>query len=276
MPAVPLRTSLVPHRELSTILFSRPDQHPSMAVSDLVSFGGSDDGELDDSLSLAASDAEELSGSYNDSATSHSAQPVHPAQEWTSIFSVSCLRLWRSWVWNGLPKRNLPVAAWINGFCRGNIRPLDNELRHSSPRSTTRSPNIGVHHTRPANVPLLPPPSLRSTMRKKKVTTACLPWMSQWPRISAHPRPLAGRQKPPTRQSRAGQLQFSLDVPIHRLDKRPQRFTPWQSCKCSRPNSSAQWMSLTRTRSFQQAAQCDQPGPACHQDDSPGDWQIHG
>ncbi len=136
-----------------------------------------------------------LSGSYNDPTPSHSAQPAHPAQQWTSIFSASCLRLWRSWVWNGLPQRNLPVAVWMNGPCGGAVRPLDNELCHSSQRSTTRSPNLGVHHTRPAYVPLLPPPSLRSTVRKKKVTTACLPWMSQWPRISAHPWPLAGRQK---------------------------------------------------------------------------------
>ncbi len=46
-----------------------------MAASDLVSFGGSNDGELEDSLSMAASDAEELSGSYHDLAPSHSAQP---------------------------------------------------------------------------------------------------------------------------------------------------------------------------------------------------------
>ncbi len=43
-------------------------------MSDLVSFGGSDDGELDDSLSLAASDSEELAGSYNDPAPSQSVQ----------------------------------------------------------------------------------------------------------------------------------------------------------------------------------------------------------
>ncbi len=53
----------------------RPDQHPSAAASDLVSIGGSDDGELDDSLSLAASEAEELLGSYNDPAPSQSTQP---------------------------------------------------------------------------------------------------------------------------------------------------------------------------------------------------------
>ncbi len=74
-PAVPLHTSLSSHRELSPVLFTCPNQHPSAAVSDLVSFCGSDDDELDNSLSLAASDAEELSGSYNDPACSQSAQP---------------------------------------------------------------------------------------------------------------------------------------------------------------------------------------------------------
>ncbi len=61
------------------------------------------------------------------------------------------------------------------------------------------------------------------------------------------PQPLAGRQKLPTRPKRVGRLQLLLDEPIHRLDKRPLRFTPWRSCKCSRQNSSAQWMSLIRT-----------------------------
>ncbi len=69
------RTSLSPHKEISPILFTHPDQHPSVAVSNLISFGGSDDSELDDSLSLAASDAKEMAGSYNDPAPSQSAQP---------------------------------------------------------------------------------------------------------------------------------------------------------------------------------------------------------
>ncbi len=58
--AVPPRTSLCPHREFSPVLLTHMNQHPYAAASDLVSFGGSDDGEMNDSLSLAASDAEEL------------------------------------------------------------------------------------------------------------------------------------------------------------------------------------------------------------------------
>ncbi len=152
---------------------------------------------MDDSLSLAASDAEELSGSYHDPA------PLYPAQAWTPIFSASCLTLWRR-VWNGLPQRNRSVATWMNGSCWCAARLLVNNLHYSSQRSTMRSPNLDMHPTRPAYVPLLPLPSLRSKARKKKDTTACFPWMSQWPRISAHPRPLVGRQKPPTRPNYVG------------------------------------------------------------------------
>ncbi len=65
-PAQILRASLSPHREVSPVLFSQPDQRPSASVSDLVSFGGSDDELADDSMSLVASDVEELSGSVTD------------------------------------------------------------------------------------------------------------------------------------------------------------------------------------------------------------------
>ncbi|KAL0176639.1 hypothetical protein M9458_028969, partial [Cirrhinus mrigala] len=58
--AQPPRASPSPQREGSPVLFTRPDL-------DLVSFGGSEDDMLD-SMSLAASDTEELSGSVNDPA----------------------------------------------------------------------------------------------------------------------------------------------------------------------------------------------------------------
>ncbi len=74
-PAQILRVSLSPHREVSPVLFFQPDQHPSASASDLVSFGGSDDELADDSMSLAASDAEELSGSITDPAPSRLPAP---------------------------------------------------------------------------------------------------------------------------------------------------------------------------------------------------------
>ncbi len=49
-----------PQREHSPVLFAQHDQCPSAAASDMISFGVSDN-ELDDSLSLTASDVEELS-----------------------------------------------------------------------------------------------------------------------------------------------------------------------------------------------------------------------
>ncbi len=69
-PAQIPRASLSPDREISPVLFFQPDQRPSASVSDLVSFGGSDDELADDSMSLVASDAEELSGSVTDPAPS--------------------------------------------------------------------------------------------------------------------------------------------------------------------------------------------------------------
>ncbi len=69
------RASLSPHRGVSPVLFSQPDQRPSASASDLVLFGGSDDELADDSMSLAASDAEELSGSVADPAPSHLLAP---------------------------------------------------------------------------------------------------------------------------------------------------------------------------------------------------------
>ncbi len=69
------RASLSPNREVSPVLFSQPDQRPSASASDLVSFGGSGDELADDSMSLAASDAEELSGSVTDPAPSRLPAP---------------------------------------------------------------------------------------------------------------------------------------------------------------------------------------------------------
>ncbi len=69
-PAQIPRASFSPHREISPVLFVQPDQRPSASVSDLVSFGGSDDELADDSMSLVASDAEELWGSVTDPALS--------------------------------------------------------------------------------------------------------------------------------------------------------------------------------------------------------------
>ncbi|KAL0183526.1 hypothetical protein M9458_019222, partial [Cirrhinus mrigala] len=75
--AQPPRASASPQREDSPVLFARPDLCPSAVASDLVSFGGSEDDMLD-SMSLAASDAEELSGSVNNPAPLPSADTSGP------------------------------------------------------------------------------------------------------------------------------------------------------------------------------------------------------
>lgn len=73
-PAQPPRASFSPPRGDSPVLFVQPDQCPSAATSDLVLFGGTEEELLEDSMSLAASDAEELSGSP-DPAPSMSSEP---------------------------------------------------------------------------------------------------------------------------------------------------------------------------------------------------------
>ncbi len=62
-----IRASPSPKREHSPVLFTQHDQRPFVAASNMISFGVSDN-KLDDSLSLTASDAEDLSGSEIDSA----------------------------------------------------------------------------------------------------------------------------------------------------------------------------------------------------------------
>ncbi len=74
-PAQIPRASLSPHREVSPILFSQPDQHLSASARNLVSFGGSDKELADNSMSLAASDAEELSSLVTDHALLPSSAP---------------------------------------------------------------------------------------------------------------------------------------------------------------------------------------------------------
>ncbi len=172
-PAVPPRTSLSPHKESLPVLFTRPDQYSSATASDLVS-----DGEMNDSLSLASSDAEKLLGLY------HYPTPFHSAQSSASspgmdadifrILSSAVDELGLEWS----PPEEPSSSRMDECSCRGASRPIVNELHHSSQRSTMRSPNLGVHPTRATYVPLFPPPSLWSTERKKKNMTACLPWIS--------------------------------------------------------------------------------------------------
>ncbi len=225
-PAQIPRASLSPHREMSPVLFSQPDQRPSASVSDLVLFGGSDDELADDSMSLVASDAEELSGSVTDTAPSGLPTP-----------SAAKAGM-KSWVWSGLHQRSPLAAVWMSGFCRGAVRPLNNDHRRSSLKFTTSSRDLGAPLTLPTSVLPLHPPSLRLTALKKRDMRGCLNWMSQWLHISAHPLPSAGRRRPVTRPSHAGPLQRSLDAPTLQLDRRLRRSTLWRFFRSIRPSSS--------------------------------------
>ncbi|KAK2911406.1 hypothetical protein Q8A67_003539 [Cirrhinus molitorella] len=62
-------------RGASPVLFSYSEQRSSAAASDLVSFGGSECEAMDDSISLAAFDAEKLSGSSHDPVPLPSSEP---------------------------------------------------------------------------------------------------------------------------------------------------------------------------------------------------------
>ncbi len=166
--------------------------HPPRPAS-LCGLGGSNNGEMYDSLSLAASDAEELSGSYHDPAPLHPAQ--HSASSLRMDFSASCLTLWRSWVWNGLPQRNCPIAAWMNGSCQGTARPLGNELCHSSQRSTMRSPNLGVYHT--TRIFFVCLHFGRRRGRKRIRQPASPGWVSGHASLPTHGHWLEGKSNPP-------------------------------------------------------------------------------
>ncbi|KAL0203474.1 hypothetical protein M9458_001492, partial [Cirrhinus mrigala] len=221
MPAETPRASLLPPRGNSPVLFSHPDQRLSVAASDLVSFGGSECDAIDDSMSLLL-----MQRSCRVRLTTlpprHLQSPARPAQAWMPNYYASCLKVWRSWTWSGPRLRSPLVAAWKNGSCRGAVKPLATEPRHSFLRAMKRLPSHGAPPTWSACVPPLPLgtalPSSLSMVLKKRGMTSCPHWMSQWPCISARPWPSDGRRRPPTRLSRVGQLQPSLDEPICRLD----------------------------------------------------------
>ncbi len=138
---------------------SRADQRPSAVESDMVSFGRSEDEILDDNVSLAASDGEELSDSIDDPAPPQN--PVSLSQARTLNFSVSCQELWTSWAWSGHRRRSPPAAAWMSDSCLGAIRPLVSQLHRSSRKFTKNSPDRGAPPTQPVYVLPLHQPSLR-------------------------------------------------------------------------------------------------------------------
>ncbi len=155
-PAQIPRASLSLHREISPILFFQPDQRPSASVSDLVSFGGSDDELANDSMSLVASDAEELSGLVTDPAPSGlpapSAAKAGMDAELFRVLSKAVEELGLEWSPPEEPSRA--------------VRPLNNDHRRSSLKFTTSSRDLGAPLTLSASVLPLHLPSLRLTERR--------------------------------------------------------------------------------------------------------------
>ncbi len=131
------RASLSPHREVSPVLFSQPDQRPSASASDLVLFGGSDEELNDDSMSLAASDAVELSGSIADPALLPSSAPSAAKAgldaKLLRILLKAVEELGLEWSPPEEPSRS-----------RGSVRPLVSDPRRSFLKFTTGSRDHGA------------------------------------------------------------------------------------------------------------------------------------
>ncbi len=139
-------------RHHSPVLFTQHDQCPSAAVSDMTSFGVSDN-ELDDSLSLEALDAEGLSGYYK------GYEGLHPH------YYKGCQR--------GYYKGCL-AAGWTSGLSLGAIRLSSNAHPPSFPKCTMSSQNRGVPPTRLASALLLQLLSHPLTALKIMDTSTCL------------------------------------------------------------------------------------------------------
>ncbi len=138
---------------------------------------------------------------------------------------------------NGLCLRNHLAAGWTSGFYWGTIR-LSVNTRPPSPKFTTSSQNLGARPIHLASAPLLQQLSHLLKALKRKDTSICLVWMSQWPRISARPRLSNGRRGRHIHPSREEPILHSLDVPTQRLDRQLQRCTRWRCFRSFKPRCS--------------------------------------
>ncbi|KAI2656961.1 Transposon Ty3-G Gag-Pol polyprotein [Labeo rohita] len=186
-------TSAQPPAEGSPVLFTRPGLCPSAAASDMVSFGGSEDDMLD-SMSLAASDAEELSGSINDPAPLPSADTSDPRSktgmdaELFRVLTRAVDELGLEWSPPEEPPRSL-LDEW---FLPGRRQALASGPLRSSLRSTRNSPDPGAPPTQRACVPRLPPPSHKGyeklpPLDESVAAHLCPPTAIGWKTKASHP-----------------------------------------------------------------------------------------
>ncbi len=154
---------------------SSPQKEPSpVAASDMISFGVSEN-ELDDNLSLAASDTEELSGSVIDpaflpSSASRNAR-LRADEELIRVMTKAVNKLGLEW---SPPEEPSRTAGWMSGFSRGTIKLSTNAHPPSFPKSTTSSQNRGAPPTRLKSTLQLQLLSHPLTALKIKNTNTCL------------------------------------------------------------------------------------------------------
>ncbi len=196
----------------------------------MISSGASDD-EMDDSLSLVASDVEE-SGSVTDpalfptSALCNAGLRVH--EELIRVMIKAVIELGLEW---SPPEGAISQQAGrvVSPGAPSGPPPT---LIPLLPRS---SQNRGAPPTRLASIHLHPLLSHQLTALKRKYTSTCPHWMSPWPHISAHPQLSDGRRGRAIRPSRVEPHLHSLDAPTQWLDKRLRRCTLWLCSRSSRP-----------------------------------------
>ncbi len=201
----------------------------------MISFGASDD-EMEDSLSLAASDAEVLSGSVSDPALlPSSASRNARLRVDEELMTKAVNKLGLEWSPPVEPSRSR-LDEW---FLPGPHQALG---QRSSPFFPEVHDELTKSWHAPYSTCIRPSASTAShqlTVLKRKDTSTCLLWMSPWPQISALPWLSDGRQGWAIRPSRAEPHLHSLDVPTWRLDKRLRRYTLWLCSRSSRPSEEA-------------------------------------
>ncbi len=237
-PAQIPRASLSPHREMSPVLFIRPDQRPSASVSDLVSFGGSDDELADDSMSLVASDAEELSGSVTDPAPSGlpapSAAKARMDAELFRVLSKAVEKLGLEWSPPEEPSRSRLDEWFLPGRRQAPQQrpsPFFPEVHDELTRSWRSPYSARLRTSASSTLTTVDGAEEKGYERMPQLDESvaahlCPPTAICWKAKASHP------SKP------CKPLQRSLDAPTLQLDRRLRRSTPWRFSRSIRPSSS--------------------------------------
>ncbi len=244
-PAQIPRVSLSPHREVSPVLFFQPDQHPSASASDLVSFRGSDDELADDSMSLAASDAEELSGSITDPAPSRlpapSAAKAGMDAKLFRVLSKAVKELGLEWSPPEEPSRSRLDEWFLPGRRQAPQQrpsPFFPEVHDELTRSWRSPYSARLRTSASSTLTIIDGAEEKRYERMPQLDES----------VAAHlcpPTAIGRRRRPVNCPSHAGPLQHSLDAPTLQLDRRLRRSTLWRFYRSIRPSSSLPQTSLS-------------------------------